>query len=449
VKAATGGRLQWQNIAADAFGNALGQGFADSMQPRMTPADIEDLERGRAMTAMAAGNSAAAGSYAGRLRVPGTSQADSPFSLSSRVDVNLVPDGMTPRLPYVDYRDMRARMTTVDGQLVDFEAFEATPNARTPTFVDAETGTEVYALGQESRIVARALPPVAVASAAMPGFLEEMRDSRRARYHALQDEAVRDGDPLTYVGAKVAGLAGDVGHGTVELAHGLYSLATDQGARQKALRVANYLVDRPETLFDVATDGINSFIRAPGSEKADSIFKVGLGLLGGAGSGKLMGLAGDFYQGTRGLIPGGTGFADNALRTFGDHLRPVLGPARLSHADEMTSILGQAEAMGIGVRYQPGRLAYEPALRSGSPGTLVLDADASIGALRHEWRHALDDAAMGHPGFRLMADSDAFWRLEFRGYMEEIAIARQTRYFDIGRQITGEMRARRLEILGR
>ena len=136
------------------------------------------------------------------------------------------------------------------------------------------------------------------------------------------------------------------------------------------------------------------------------------------------------------------------LYTYGDHLRPVLGPATLSHPDEVASILNQADGMGIGVRYEPGRLAYEPALRSGNPGTLILDPDASIGALRHEWRHALDNADLGHPGFRLMADSDAFWRLEYRGYMEEISLARQTRNFDVGRQIVGEMRARRGEILG-
>lgn len=50
---------------------------------------------------------------------------------------------------------------------------------------------------------------------------------------------------------------------------------------------------------------------------------------------------------------------------------------------------------------------------------------------------------------RVIADSDLFWRLEYRGYMEEIKLAREIRDFDAGRFILQEMRARRQEILGR
>jgi WXG100 family type VII secretion target len=135
------------------------------------------------------------------------------------------------------------------------------------------------------------------------------------------------------------------------------------------------------------------------------------------------------------------------LNTYGDALREVLGPGRLSHSDEWASTLTRAQEMGVEVATREGVLAYEPAF--GKPGRLLLDPDASIGALRHEFRHALDDAAMGHPGFRIMADSDAFWRLEYRGYMEEIRLAREIQAYDAARSIVKEMRARRLEILGR
>jgi hypothetical protein len=54
VTAATGGKVRWQNIAADAFGNALGQGLVDATRPAPTVADMDDANLGQAMRAMAA-----------------------------------------------------------------------------------------------------------------------------------------------------------------------------------------------------------------------------------------------------------------------------------------------------------------------------------------------------------------------------------------------------------
>ena len=135
-----------------------------------------------------------------------------------------------------------------------------------------------------------------------------------------------------------------------------------------------------------------------------------------------------------------------ALNTYGDALRKVLGRGIDSHPEEWKSLLSRVKEMGVEYVERPGTLAYEPAF--GKPGRLLLDPDASIGALRHEFRHALDDAALGHPGFRIMADSEAFWKLEFRGYMEEIKLAREVKAWDAAREIVKEMRARRKEIMG-
>ena len=137
------------------------------------------------------------------------------------------------------------------------------------------------------------------------------------------------------------------------------------------------------------------------------------------------------------------------LNTYGDAIRNRLGPASKSHPEELDSILNHAKELNVRVEFRPGTLAYEPSLSSGKPGRLILDPEASIGAVRHEYRHMLDDMEMGYPGFKLIADSEAFWKLEFRGYMEEIRIARQLRDYDAGRFILQEMRARRMEILGR
>lgn len=139
--------------------------------------------------------------------------------------------------------------------------------------------------------------------------------------------------------------------------------------------------------------------------------------------------------------------AKGTLNTYGNALRGSLGPGRLSHADEWAVTMSRAEGMGGTVVSCPSTMAYEPAL--GSPGRLLIDPDASIGALRHEFQHIVDDAALGHPGLRVMADSNQFWRLEFRGYMQEINTARDILDFDAGRAILQERRQRRMDILGR
>lgn len=147
------------------------------------------------------------------------------------------------------------------------------------------------------------------------------------------------------------------------------------------------------------------------------------------------------------LKPKIEGTGEGRLNTYGDALRKSLGSAADSHADEYNKILRHAEESGVKVDYRSDTLAYEPSF--GSPGRLILDPDASIGAVRHEYRHMLDDFDLGHPGMRVIADSDLFWRLEYRGYMEEIKLAREIRDYDAGRFILQEMRARRQEILGR
>jgi hypothetical protein len=138
----------------------------------------------------------------------------------------------------------------------------------------------------------------------------------------------------------------------------------------------------------------------------------------------------------------------NQFNTYGDALRENLGPAYQSHKAEYDDILNQAKEYGVEVTFRKGTLAYEPSLTAGKPGRLILDPDASIGALRHEFKHLLDDATMGHPGFQIMANRDAFWELERRGYMEELNLARQIKDTKAEQLILQEMQERMNEIFG-
>jgi hypothetical protein len=76
--------------------------------------------------------------------------------------------------------------------------------------------------------------------------------------------------------------------------------------------------------------------------------------------------------------------------------QPRLGSARLSHPEEYAQIINELKAAGVEIDYRAGSLAYSPA--KGGPGKMVLDPDASIGALRHEYQHFLDIQAAEFPG---------------------------------------------------
>jgi hypothetical protein len=81
---------------------------------------------------------------------------------------------------------------------------------------------------------------------------------------------------------------------------------------------------------------------------------------------------------------------------------------------------------------------------------LILDPDASIGALRHEVRHFDDIAEGGYRGLGdYMQNLNEFWRIEYRGYFEEWDIARRLGDESAVARILEQMRARRKELLGR
>jgi hypothetical protein len=139
---------------------------------------------------------------------------------------------------------------------------------------------------------------------------------------------------------------------------------------------------------------------------------------------------------------------NGVFRADADLLQPRLGPAWLSHAEDYTQVIKELEAAGVEIDYRPGSLAYAPA--KGGPGRLVLDPDASIGAVRHEYQHFLDIQAAEFPGIgAYFNDLPKFARVEVRGYLREIATARQTGNADLVPQIVQQMKARVKEVLGR
>jgi hypothetical protein len=79
-----------------------------------------------------------------------------------------------------------------------------------------------------------------------------------------------------------------------------------------------------------------------------------------------------------------------------------------------------------------------------------LDPDASIGALRHEFKHFTDFRDAGFPGIgRYMAVPNEFAGMEVRAYMEEINLARELGQNDVAADIVAQMKKRFAEILGK
>jgi hypothetical protein len=138
---------------------------------------------------------------------------------------------------------------------------------------------------------------------------------------------------------------------------------------------------------------------------------------------------------------------ETEFRAASDLLKERLGPASVSHPEAYASIMNDLSEAGVDVTPDANRLAYTPG--NGSPGQLILDPDASIGALRHEYQHFLDDRAAGFPGMRYwFEDPTVAVGIEERGYAREIQTAIETGNGDLVPSIQQQLRVRISQLLG-
>jgi hypothetical protein len=112
------------------------------------------------------------------------------------------------------------------------------------------------------------------------------------------------------------------------------------------------------------------------------------------------------------------------LHSDADPLRKW-GPAQQTHPQQWEAAIREAREMGVEVTFREGALAYGPSPSPGQPGQLVLDPDASYGALLHEMQHLRDDRAAGWAGMRgWFEDPVVRYENEVRAYQQEIDYAR-------------------------
>ena len=111
------------------------------------------------------------------------------------------------------------------------------------------------------------------------------------------------------------------------------------------------------------------------------------------------------------------------LHADADPLRE-LGPAFETHPTELQAAMERLDDAGVEVDMRPGAMSYSPSAGAGDPGRLILDPEASYGAVLHEMSHFSDDEAVGFPGLRYWLEDPAVTADgESRAYQAEIDYA--------------------------
>lgn len=132
-------------------------------------------------------------------------------------------------------------------------------------------------------------------------------------------------------------------------------------------------------------------------------------------------------------------------------MRDVLGSGKISSPDEWNAIVKDLKENGVEVKCREGIMAYAPDPReAGLPGQLLIDPDASLSALKHEYQHFLDAKAEGFPtmGDQLSNPKKRIIK-ELRAYLVEIKEADKLGLKEISQQLFENYRAERTEIIVR
>lgn len=148
-------------------------------------------------------------------------------------------------------------------------------------------------------------------------------------------------------------------------------------------------------------------------------------------------------NGKKELTSGGDGGIikeKDMFHTKDDPIREVLGSAEQSHPEELQQFFDYLSEKKVAVIRHSGNssMGYQPGLRKGEPGQIVMEDGASYSAWLHEVQHVKDDESEGWGGMATLFDQDKRWEMECNAYEKEIEFAKS-----LGRQDIVE----RLEIL--
>jgi hypothetical protein len=136
------------------------------------------------------------------------------------------------------------------------------------------------------------------------------------------------------------------------------------------------------------------------------------------------------------------------LHADADPLR-AFGPASETHPAELEAAVARLDGAGAEVDMRHGSMSYSPSAVTGHPGRLILDPEASYGAVLHEMSHFSDDEAAGFPGLRYWLEDPAVTAAgESKAYQAEIDYANSIFEAGIASQLE-KLKAQRIgQLLG-
>jgi hypothetical protein len=113
-----------------------------------------------------------------------------------------------------------------------------------------------------------------------------------------------------------------------------------------------------------------------------------------------------------------------------------LGSASETHPAELEAAMERLDGAGVEVDIRHGSMSYSPSAVAGQPGRIILDPEASYGAVLHEMSHFSDDEAASYPGLRYwLEDPGVTAAGESRAYGVEIDYANSIGETEIASQL--------------
>ena len=115
------------------------------------------------------------------------------------------------------------------------------------------------------------------------------------------------------------------------------------------------------------------------------------------------------------------------MHDYGDYLAPVLGSAKENDKEELEKIIFDVKSKGGDFIFVKESRKMVTNIIRGQPATIEIYEGASIAAVKHEYRHFLDDLSNNNPGFAYyLRNPEVFFAYEKRGYQEELEIAKNS-----------------------